>query len=101
MSVHISTPSYIISATATSSQRVQITAGLNTKFVRVVNGSASNIAFVNAGSSTVVATSSNAALGPLEARNFERDPNTQQYIAALMSASTAFISAMPVNEDNL
>lgn len=101
MTVHINTPSYIISATATSSQRVQITGNTNSKFIRVVNGSASNIAFIKGGDSTVVATSGSCAIAPLEARNLERDPNTQQYVAALMSASTAFVSVMPVNEDNV
>lgn len=98
MSIHISTPAYTIAASATSSQRVQITGNTNSKFIRVVNGSASNPCFVNAGGSTVAATSSNVALAPLEARNFERDPNTQQYVAALMAASTGFVIVMPVNE---
>lgn len=100
MSVHIRTPGYTIAASATSSQRIGPIA-INTKFVRVTNGSATALCFVNAGGSTVAATSNNISLAPLEGRNFERDPNTDTYVAALVSASTAFIGVAPVNEDNI
>lgn len=99
MSVHIRTPGNTIGASATSSQRVQLT-NTNTKFIRVVNGSATGVCFVNAGASTVAATSNNIGMAPLETRNFERDPNNDTYVAVLMSTGTATISVSAVNEDN-
>ena len=100
MSIKITNPSYLISASATSSQRVQITNGQQCRFIRVVNGHATGHCFVNAGGSTVAATSSNMSVGPLQTRSFERDPNTDTYVAALVSTTTATISVAPVNEDS-
>jgi len=57
---------------------------------------------VNAGATSgVTATNANAALAPFEARNFERDPNTDTFVAVLLSGGTAQVSVMPVNEDNV
>ena len=95
MSIHIRTPGSIVAA-STSSQRVQLT-NTNARYARVVNGTTA-LCFVNAGASTVLATSANVALAPQEARTFERDPNNDTYVAVQLSASTGFVSVSAVNE---
>ncbi len=100
MSVHVRTPAVSISASTTSAN-AQIT-NTSCKFLRVVNGSATALCYINAGTTNgVTATAFNIALAPFEARNFERDPNNDTWVAVLLSSGTASVSVAAVNEDNL
>ena len=96
MTISIHTPVVTIAGT-TSSANVALPQSA-AKYIRVVNGSTTNIVYVNAGGSSVTATTANFALAPFESRNLERDVNTDTYVAAIMDAGTAKIAFMPVAE---
>jgi len=100
MAIDIKTPSFVINASATSSQRVQLTSGQTCTYVRIANASTSALAFVTAGNSTVAATSNNIAVAPGLSRTFIRNKNTDTYVAALLSSGTGIVSVTPVDEDS-
>ena len=98
MAVHIRTPGATIAASTTTAN-VQLPAGTG-KYIRAVNSSATALCYVNAGGSGVTATATNIQLAPYESRTFERDPNTDLYVAALLSTGTATIGFSIVGEDS-
>lgn len=97
--MHIRTPGVAISASTTTASAQLLPDGNAGKFIRVVNGSATAVAYVTAGGSGVTATNANIALAPFETAIFERDPTTDTYVAALLSAGTGIVSASIVGAD--
>lgn len=96
MAIGINTPSVTVSASTTSAQGT-LAAGSG-KYVRVTNGSATSPVYVNAGTSPT-ATNANVSLAPFESRTFERDPNVDVKVAALLFSGTAPITFTVTGED--
>lgn len=97
MGLNIHMPSVSISA-STSSASAALPAGSG-KYLRITNNSANNIAYVNAGGSSVAATNTNLPVNAYETIIVERDPTTDTYVAAIMSASTATITFVVTGTD--
>lgn len=90
--MHIKTPSVPISASTTTASAQLLPAGSALRFVRATNNSATSGCYVNGGGSGVTATSANICLAPFESAVFERDPNTDTHVAALLQSGTAVIT---------
>lgn len=73
-------------AASTTTANAAFPAGDNSAFVRIVNGT-NGIAYVNAGAdNTVTATAANIAVRPQGEAIFGRNPNTDAYLAVILSA---------------
>lgn len=92
MAMSIKAPAATISASTTTARVALTPAGSSARYIRVVNNSATSGVYVNGGDSSVTATAANICLAPFESAVFERDPNTDSNVAALLISGTAIIS---------
>lgn len=92
MAMNIKTPSVAISASTSSARAALVPTDSVQRFVRVTNNSVTSGAYINAGDSSVAATSANICLAPFQSAVFERDPATDTNVAALLISGTGIVS---------
>lgn len=97
--LNVHSPSVAISASTTTANGALPNS--TAAFIRVINGSTA-VAYINAGAdNTVAATNANIAVRPSGEAIFQRNPNTDLYVAALLSTGTGIVAVSNCDQSEI